>query len=246
MDPEEGTRRTTWISFREPLMEYFLIYDSLKQQVVCPNCAARSYERGGRNPQRLAQDRDCCLVDVPEGAQCRPDGIGPIGSRAFDRDDDFSDGCEYSHFIFGRDEAAMGSDMGLRYKFDVDIRGFPYGCSGLETFYPSGFRFSDVTCGIDGRPRFVDPSLAWNDPNLERVTKNDWTDDACPADCARQDYQYPGDSRTLADWVDLYADNQAAWIREYVPVMEKMINNGYDDLVASFSGYDAASGAGSA
>ena len=227
-------------------MEYFLICDSLKQQVVCPNCAAKSYERGGRNPQRLAQDRDCCLVDVPEGAQCRPDGIGPIGSRAFDRDDDFSDGCEYSHFIFGRDEAAMGSDMGLRYKFDVDIRGFPYGCSGLETFYPSGFRFSDVTCGIDGRPRFVDPSLAWNDPNLERVTKNDWTDDACPADCARQDYQYPGDSRTLADWVDLYADNQAAWIREYVPVMEKMINNGYDDLVASFSGYDAASGAGSA
>ena len=60
--------------------------------------------------------------------------------------------------------------------------------------------FSDVTCGIDGRPRFVDPSLAWNDPNLERVTKNDWTDDACPADCAYQDYQYPGDSRTLADW----------------------------------------------
>lgn len=212
----------------------------IQKKVVCPNCADRSYERGGRNPWRLEQDRDCCLNNVPAGAQCRPDGgVGrPQNSTAFDFDDDFSDGCEYSHFIFGRDEAAMGSDMGLRYKFDVDVRGFPHGCPGLGTFYPSGFRFSDETCGIDGRPRFVDPTLAWNDTNAVRVTKDEWTDRACPADCARQDYRYPGDGRTLADWVDLYAEDQAAWIREFVPVMEKMINNGYDDseLVITFSG----------
>ena len=71
-------------------------------RVVCPNCAAQSYNRGGRHPDRLAQDRDCCLRDVPIGAQCRPDGIGPVGSKAEGRDDDFSDGCEYSHFIFGK------------------------------------------------------------------------------------------------------------------------------------------------
>mmetsp|Transcript_9026 Transcript_9026/g.19956 ORF Transcript_9026/g.19956 Transcript_9026/m.19956 type:complete len:165 (+) Transcript_9026:1802-2296(+) len=164
--------------------------------------------------------------------------MGPVGSKALDRDDDFSDGCEYSHFIFGVDEAAMSSDMGLRYNFDVDIRGFPSGCPGLETFYPSGHRFSDVTCGIDGRPWFVDPSLPWNDTNIERVTKNAWTDKACPANCSRQNYQYPGDSRTLADWVDLYADDQARWINEFFPVMEKMINNGYEDsdLVITFNG----------
>lgn len=122
----------------------------IQKKVVCPNCAARSYERGGRNPQRLAQDEDCCLNNVPEGAQCRPDNWVPgdvTGIKAFDRDDDFSDGCEYSHFIFGRDEAALGSDMGLMHKFDVDTRGFPSGCPGLETFFPaSDLRFSDMTC----------------------------------------------------------------------------------------------------
>ena len=71
-------------------------------RVVCPNCVAQSYNRGGRHPDRLAQDRDCCLLNVPAGAQCRPDGIGPVGSKAEGRDDDFSDGCEYSHFIFGK------------------------------------------------------------------------------------------------------------------------------------------------
>jgi len=99
----------------------------IQKKVVCPNCADRSYERGGRNPERLAQDRDCCLNNVPEGAQCRPDGFGLPGTNVRERDDDFSDGCEYSHFIFGRDEAALGSDMGLMHKFDVDTRGFPHG-----------------------------------------------------------------------------------------------------------------------
>ena len=75
------------------------------------------------------------------------------------------------------------------YKFDVDTRGFPHGCPGLHTFFPgSDLRFSDMTCGVDGRPRFVDPTLAWNDPNAERVTKNEWTDEGCPANCGRQDY----------------------------------------------------------
>jgi len=210
----------------------------IQKKVVCPNCADRSYDRGGRNPNRLAQDRDCCLRDVPEGAQCRPDGIGPVGSTAFERDNDFSDGCEYSHFIFGTDEAALGSDMGLMIKFDVDIRGFPSGCPGLHTFYPSGNRFSDWTCGIDGRPWFEDPSLAWNDPNLVRVTENEWTERACPADCGRQDYVYPGDDMSLADHVERYADDQAAWVNDYIPTHEKMIDNGYsdDELVVSYYG----------
>jgi len=125
--------------------------------------------------------------------------------------------------------------MGM-YKFDVDIRGFPSGCPGLTTFYPSANRFSDWTCGIDGRPWFEDPSLAWNDPNLARVTHNDWTDRACPAECSRQDYKYPGDEMSLADHVERYADDQAAWINDYIPAMEKMIENGYagDHLVVSY------------
>lgn len=49
---------------------------------------------------------------------------------------------------------------------------------------------------------------------------------------------YPGDSLTLADHVERYADDQVAWIRDFIPAMERMISNGYDesDLVTSFDG----------
>mmetsp|Transcript_77872 Transcript_77872/g.142516 ORF Transcript_77872/g.142516 Transcript_77872/m.142516 type:complete len:149 (-) Transcript_77872:315-761(-) len=112
------------------------------------------------------------------------------------------------------------------YKFDVDRRGFPSGCPGLQTFYPSSMRFSDWTCGIDGRP--------WLD-DLNR-TQNEWTDRACPADCPKQDYIYHDDQQTLADHVERFADDQAAWIEEFFPAMEKMIANTYrdDDLVVSW------------
>lgn len=196
----------------------------IQKKVVCPNCADKSYERGGRNPDRLELDRSCCLDNVPEGAFCRPDGNGPVNSTALQRDPDFSYGCEYSHFIFGRDETALGVDMGLMYKFNVDIRGFPSGCPGLDrTFYPaSDMRFSDMTCGVDGQPR---------DPN---GTRDAWTSNACPVDCPKQDYKYPGDGMALHEHVEHFADNQDIWIEEFLPTMEKMLSNGYTDLVTSW------------
>ena len=208
----------------------------IQKKVVCPNCADQSYDRGGRHADRLAQDRDCCLNNVPNGAQCRPDGHGPVGSVVTGRDDDFSDGCEYSHFIFGKDETALSVDMGLMWNFNVDRYGFPSGCPGLATFYPSANRFSDWTCGIDGRPWFDDASLSFDDPNLTRTTTNDWTSRGCPMDCPVQDYQYPGDGATLAAHVERFADDQAAWIEEFIPAMEKLVANGYsaDALVVSW------------
>jgi len=202
----------------------------IQKKVACPNCVARSYERGGRHPDRLAQDRDCCLNNVPSGAQCRPDGVGPEGSTTLMRDDDASDGCEYSHFIFGKDETALSVDMGLYYAFDVDVRGFPSGCPGLDTFFPSSDRFSDFTCGIDGRPWFVDPSLSFDHPNLTRRTRTDWTQRACPMDCPLQSYRYPGDDRTIADHFLRFADDQGAWIEAFLPAMEKMLANGYQSI----------------
>jgi len=40
---------------------------------------------------------------------------------------------------------------------------------------------------------------------------------------------------SLADHVERYADDQEAWINDYIPTMEKMIENGYadGDLVVS-------------
>jgi len=184
----------------------------IQKKVACPNCPAKSYNRNHkRGAERMAQDRDCCL-NKPEGAFCRPDNLGPQGSNVFERDDDFSQGCEYSHFIWGRDESALGSDMGLYHKFDVDLRGFPSGCPGLKAFLPSGNRFSDWGC--------THPSEDGDD---------EWTQRGCPADCDKQDYVYPGDENTLADYVERYADDQAAWINDFIPTMEKMIENGYTD-----------------
>merc|ERR1712094_21434 len=122
---------------------------------------------------------------------------------------------------------------GLIYKFNVDIRGFPNGCPGLDrSFYPSSdLRFSDMRCGVDGQPGFENPLYPGWKENDE-----DWFRRACPMDCEKQDYRYPGDARTLSEHVEHYADDQDAWIEDFLPTMEKMLSNGYtrDDLVVSW------------
>jgi len=210
----------------------------IKKQVVCPNCADHSYERGGRHAERLAHDRDCCL-NKPADAFCRPDGPAnrPPGSSAIDWDDDFSWGCECSHFIFGRDETALSSDMGLMYKFDVDRKGFPSGCPGLGGWGPSTQRWTDYDCGIDGRPWFTEPvnaSNGWTAPR--NYGPNATTNKACPMSCPKNDYVYPGDNMDLSAHMERYAEDQAAWIEDFFPTMEKMISNGYAaaELVVSW------------
>merc|ERR1719343_1372524 len=211
----------------------------IKKQVVCPNCAARSYERGGRNPERLAYDEYCCL-NKPANAFCRPDGDAdrPEGGTAIEFDDDWSWGCEYSHFIFGRDETALSVDMDLMYKFDVDRKGFPFGCPGLGGWGPSTPRWSDWDCGIDGKPQFSGPvneANGWGDGVPRAFGPNATTRRACSMSCPKNDYVYPEDDQSLAQHFENFADDQAAWIEEFLPTMEKMISNGYQDGELSVS-----------
>merc|ERR1719221_592280 len=91
--------RAVWIAKQNQVYRTGAPIQWIQKKVVCPNCAAKSYLRGGRHPDRLAYDESCC-VDKPEGAFCRPDGYGLRGSNATSRDPDFAWGCEYSHFIF--------------------------------------------------------------------------------------------------------------------------------------------------
>ena len=65
-------------------------------------------------------------------------------------------------------------------------------------------------------------------------------------DCARQDYRYPGDSATLAEHFERFADDQDAWIEEFFPAFEKMLalnSNAkelaqrQDDLLDWYHGY---------
>merc|ERR1712070_272688 len=86
-------------------------------------------------------------------------------------------------------------------------------------------------CGVDGQPPFDQPDYEQN-----RAEHSEWMDRGCPADCAKQDYRYPGDAMTLADHVERFAEDQAAWVEEFLPTMEKMISNGYGqgDLVKNW------------
>ena len=50
--------------------------------------------------------------------------------------------------------------------------------------------------------------------------------------CEKQRLEEPaGSGEPLHTIFDEYADDQSAWMRDYVPAMEKMLANGYDSLV---------------
>jgi len=54
--------------------------------------------------------------------------------------------------------------------------------------------------------------------------------------CPKNDYVYPGDNMDLSAHMERYAEDQAAWIEDFFPTMEKMISNGYTatELVVSW------------
>jgi len=195
-------------------------------------------EEGFRNEAKLSeaeasrrdQDLACCDKSLFPDADmmCRADGSSE-NLPARDRDPDYGTGCEYARFISGRDETALNSDMGLMYSFDVDKYGFPSGCVGLpETFVPNasgGDRFSDVRC-----------SKAWK-PDAER---DDRMRKGCPAECPKNDYRYPTDTKTLSEHFEHFADHQNDWIEEFLLTMERMIKNRQADLVESWPAMHAA------
>ena len=49
--------------------------------------------------------------------------------------------------------------------------------------------------------------------------------------CNKEDYAPEGEP--LHAIVDDFADNQSVWFEEFIPALEKMVENGYDDLLGS-------------
>ena len=49
--------------------------------------------------------------------------------------------------------------------------------------------------------------------------------------CNKEDYAPEGEP--LHAIVDDFADNQSEWFEEFIPALEKMVENGYDDLLGS-------------
>jgi len=233
--------RALWIARKNKVFKNGLPIQWIQQKVACPNCEDKVWNLDGSRHRRQSQldfDAECCATgNVPENAFCRPDGRVDGGddmshtnifgrnssaknlntwrkngtqNLKFNRDLDFSQGCEYARFNYGRHESALNADMGLMWGFEVDSVGYPFGCDGLKVFTPGGPSFSNAPCMAMG------------------TSKDDWEREGCRADCPKQTYKYPTDSMTLSQHVELYADNQAQWIEDYLPAMERMISNGYE------------------
>ena len=158
------------------------------------------------------QDHYCCS-DLQPGQYCKPDS-----DLMEDDPDGLNMGCERSLLIQGADEMAINSEIGLYFDFQVTDDGMPYGCPNLEGFTTENFK----------RSHDEDNSwTAWSvkpgaggayGPGSERY------DPECPL----QTLAVPEGSTPLHQIVEEYAEDQDAFIRDFIPTLEKMLSNGYD------------------
>lgn len=115
-------------------------------------------------------------------------------------------------FVWGRDETGSNADMGLYYDFKVDEDGFPYGCDDLDKA-PWRYR-GKRGIGNNGYLK------ARTNLNVDHG-------------CELQKHAEPAGSTPLHKIVEEFADDKVSWLKEFVPTFEKMISNGYSDLVPS-------------
>ena len=111
-------------------------------------------------------------------------------------------GCEKYRFAFGLDDMAMNAEMGLYLQFD-QVNGIPVvgangTCPGLKDFNMEMWK--------------------------EKVNKyrRAW-DHGCPLNRRRE----PQSAKPVSKYFEIFAKNQAKWVRAYIPTFEKMIENGY-------------------
>merc|ERR1712156_350936 len=165
-----------------------------------------AHSRSQENVPKIKRNNDCCK-DVPEGQFCKADRAGPNDPDTSPNNwSPLNQGCERFRFISGADEIALNAEMGLYREFEV-TDGIIHGCPGLEIFNKTMSDTSKKTTvwskGEDG----------WNgEPRCEKQRLE----------------EPPGSGEPLHTIFEEYADDQAVWMRDYVPAMEKMLANGYE------------------
>ena len=143
------------------------------------------------------KDHKCCKGLQP-GQFCQPD------SDLMEHDSNgINMGCERYTFMIGNDETAINSEMGLYFDFQVTEDGTPYGCPNLEGFHPENWKKKQFTWTIKPRHGRQDP------------------------ECPLQTLAVPEGSTPLYQIVEEFADDQDAWIRAFIPTLEKVLSNGY-------------------
>ena len=154
----------------------------------------------------LSASGQACLDEAEPGMTCKADPTtGSNTPRSPGQmDGDVNSGCERFRLISGRDEIALNCEMGLYREFEMDD-GVIHGCRGLEHF---------------------NSSMA--DPNPTKAT---WSSlpgvGRAQPECPKQRLAEPLGSTPLYEIMEEYADDQTAWINDFIPTMEKMMRNGY-------------------
>ena len=158
-------------------------------------------------PNCAANPSDPCCQSVPSGQFCKADSFNSTS------DPDINHGCEQYRFIVGLDEMALSCELGLYLNFEVTPDGIPYGCPGLKTFnatyWPMGYGYT------------------WSRMPNRPVPHGDWDWHKADPNCGLNTLQEPQGSTPLHQIFEEYASNQTAFISDFVPVLEKMLMNGY-------------------
>jgi len=122
-------------------------------------------------------------------------------------------GCEQWKFVSGLDETMLNSDMGLYLAFDVDDSGIPSGCEGLEDYNMESWG------GFKSGGKLKNNYKTWSRINNRKAEPR----------CPLSKLSVPEGSESTSEVVEEYADDQAKFINDFKPALEKMLSNGYSD-----------------
>jgi len=166
----------------------------IKENLVCPNRAKYS---------QLNDFDKQCLDNAPAGQECVSDAPANSNRPRTQSEEDATpdSGCERYHFISGRDEIALNSDIGLHLDFQV-TDGIIHGCPGLEHFNETMRNTHNIVWSkLPG---------TWRAEPL----------------CQKQMYAEPPGSQPTFEIMEEFAADQTTWINEYQATHEKMLRNG--------------------
>ena len=165
----------------------------------CPDCSRMP------NSKFLKGEYKRCCVGKPENLMCKPDNKNHWSRNTPWTAADDTRGCEKYRFAFGLDGMAINAEMGLYYKFEQQ-NGLLLGCSGLKSI-------EDLNKSFEYKRRHKGGAVRQGyKPNCE---KNDMKD--------------PPNDQPFYEIIENYADDQSAWVHDFVPAFEKMMRNGYEE-----------------
>lgn len=140
-------------------------------------------------------NESCCQSLAP-GGTCTADNSRTSPSMdPVQGDPDVTGGCENWNSEPGNHEMMLPSEIGLYFKFDVDSNEQPSACPGFENFY---------------------------NPSCDYFSGQNCT--YGPLNCGKNE-EPADDNLRMHELVELYADNQNLWVKEFNEVFEKVLEN---------------------